>query len=91
MYVEPAQAHFSGEGDARMNERRRCGGKGMANQKPFVFNDEAIHEYDGEIDWKFQRDHRVILGSYGCVRGQKFDAIKLYSWVKVRKTKVRVI
>jgi murein L,D-transpeptidase YcbB/YkuD len=91
MYVEPAQAHFSGEGDARMNERRRCGEKGMANQKPFVFNDEAIHEYDGEIDWKFQRDHQAILGSHGCVRVQKSDAIKLYSWVEEKKTKVWVI
>ena len=35
----------------------------MTNQKPFVFNHEAIHEYDGEIDWKFQRDHQAILGS----------------------------
>jgi hypothetical protein len=68
MYVEPAQAHFSGEGDARMNERRRCGEKGMANQKPFVFNDEAIHEYARLIG-----NFSVITGLFS-VRMVAFEA-----------------
>ena len=57
----------------------------------FTTTGEAIHEYDGEIDWRFQRDHQAILGSHGSVRVQKPDAIKLYSWVEVKKTKVWVI
>jgi hypothetical protein len=57
----------------------------------FTTTGEAIHEYDGEIDWKFQRDHQAILGFAWLFSSSKIRCDKAVRLIEEKKTKVWVI